>query len=417
MKKQIGIGLLALTLMTTGTACGNKSQAPAVEATVQSVSIAPVQRATLSNRLTFNGTLEAQEQMNLVPKGNGKVARINGEVGQRVQAGQILMELDNQDIQAQLDSAQSNLALNEANLEKARLTMQMDQIALDDARRNYERTKSLHEAGAATTLDFENAKSAYETAEKRIAADQANIASSQAIINQSKAQIRQIEVALNDTVLRAPASGIIAARTANVGEYVSNSTPAFTLVNVSAVEVKANLTEQEINYVKPGQEVDVKITAAGTETFKGQVSKISPSADEKTKIYPVWIRINNPDYILKPGMFAEFQINTNQKTDVLTVDAQAIIERNGTPMIYLYRDGKAVEKKVTPGISDGKRTEITEGITDTDQVIMSGLNGLADGMAVALQEPAAPSTSATTTSTAANAPSTGSPTGTSGSAQ
>ncbi|MTV49248.1 efflux RND transporter periplasmic adaptor subunit [Heliobacillus mobilis] len=385
MKKEMGVGLLALVLLTAGTACGKQTEAPTAEAAAQTVSLAKVQRASLSNRLTFNGTLEAKEELKLVPKGTGKVAHSNGEVGQMVRAGDVLMELDNADIQARLDSAKAGVAVNEANLQKAQVQLEMDQIALDDAQRNYERQKALFEAGAAPKTEFENSKSAYDTAVKRVANDQASIASAQAQMQQSQAQIRQIEVELNDTILRSPVTGIIADRSANTGEYVSNTNPAFTVVNIDTVEVKANLTETDINYVKTGQEVEVKITAARTEPFKGRITKISPIADEKSKTYPIWISIDNHDYILKPGMFAEFQLNTNQKTDVLTVPTEAIIERNGTPMIYLAVEGKAVEKKVHLGITDGKLVEILDGITENDKIITSGLKTLTDGVAIAEQ--------------------------------
>nr|WP_243237268.1 efflux RND transporter periplasmic adaptor subunit [Heliobacterium chlorum] len=381
----MGVGLLALVLLTAGTACGKQPEATTAEAPAQTVSLAKVQRASLSNRLTFNGTLEAKEELKLVPKGTGKVAQINGEVGQMVRAGDVLMELDNRDIQARLDSARAGVAVNEASLQRAQVQLEMDQIALGDAQRNYERQKALFEAGAAPKTEFENSKSAYDKADKQVANDQASIASAQAQMQQSQAQIRQIEVELNDTVLRSPVTGIIAERSANTGEYVSNTNPAFTVVNIDTVEVKANLTETDINYVKTGQEVEVKITAARTEPFKGRITKISPIADEKAKTYPIWISIDNHDYILKPGMFAEFQLNTNQKTDVLTVPTEAIIERNGTPMIYLAVDGKAVEKKVHLGITDGKLVEILDGITENDKVITSGLKTLTDGVAIAEQ--------------------------------
>ncbi|ABZ84147.1 hlyd family secretion protein [Heliomicrobium modesticaldum Ice1] len=386
MKKHIGVGLLAVTLLAAGTGCGKKPEPTALEATPQAVTVVKAERADLSNVLTFSGTLAAKEELKLVPKGQGKVARINAEVGQRVNAGDILLELDNADIQARLDAANAGVDVNKASLERARLQLEMNRIALDDARRHYDRVKSLFDAGAASKSDYDAAKSALETAEKRCASDEVSVASAQAMLNQSLAQVRQTQVDLENAVLRSPISGIVSARNVNVGEYLSNTAPAFTVVHIDTVEVKADLTESDVNAVRPGQEVDVKVAAAGETPFKGRIAKISPAADEKAKTFPVWITVDNKDYILKPGMFAEFQLPTAHKTNVLTAPAEAIIVRNGTPVLFVIADGKAVERKVKTGFSDGKRTEIIEGLNDGDVIAIGGQMSLADGTPVSIQE-------------------------------
>ncbi|MZP29836.1 efflux RND transporter periplasmic adaptor subunit [Heliobacterium undosum] len=394
MKKRISVGLLAVTLLAAGTGCGKTPEPAAPEATTQAVTVVKAERADLSNVLTFSGALAAKEELKLVPKGQGKVAHINAEVGQRVNAGDILLELDNADIQARLDAANAGVDVNKASLERARLQLEINRIALDDARRHYDRVKALFDAGAAPKSDFDAAKSALETAEKRYASDEVSVASAQALLNQSLAQVRQTEVDLENAVLRSPISGIVSARNVNVGEYLSNTAPAFTVVHIDTVEVKADLTESDVNAVRPGQEVNVKVAAAGETPFKGRIAKVSPAADEKAKTFPVWIAVDNKDYILKPGMFAEFQLPTAQKTNALTVPAEAVTIRNGAPILFVIADNKAVERKVKTGFSDGKRIEIIDGIKDGDVVATGGQMSLAEGTPVSIKE-AQPATAAT----------------------
>ncbi|MBM7865935.1 efflux RND transporter periplasmic adaptor subunit [Heliobacterium gestii] len=403
MKRQIGVSLLAVALLAAGTGCGKTPEPASTEAPPQTVTVAKAERTDLSNVLTFSGALAAKDELKLVPKGQGKVARINAEVGQRVNAGDMLLELDNADIQARLDAANAGVEVNKASLERARLQLDMDKIALDDAQRHYDRVKALFDAGATSQSDFDAAKSSLDTSTKRCASDEVSVASAQAQLNQSQAQVRQTQVDLENAVLRSPISGIVSARNVNVGEYVSNTATAFNVVRIDTVEVKADLTESDVNSVRPGQEVEVKVAAASDKPFKGRIAKVSPAADEKAKTFPIWIAVDNGDYILKPGMFAEFQLATAHKTNALTAPAEAVVMRSGAPILFVITDNKAVERKVKTGFSDGKRVEILDGLKDGEMMATGGQMTLADGAPVAIKE-AQPATASPGADTGATAP-------------
>jgi RND family efflux transporter MFP subunit len=344
-----------------------------------------VEKISLANKLTVSGKISPAEEVKVVPKAPGKVARVNCEVGQSVRAGDILIELENSDIRARLDSARAALAVSEANLERARIQLEKSKIQLDDAKRLFERKKALYDNGAISLSDYEAAGSSFESVKKDYEINKAGVASSQASVDQSRASVRQIEVELENSMVVSPVSGIIASRSVTAGEFVSNSSAAVVVVNIDKVEINSGLMEDEINFVKQGQEVEVTVTAVSSKPFKGKVTKISPSADAKTKVYPIWVAIDNPDRVLKPGMFAEIRLQTRQREGVLAVPAEAVVERSGQKAVYVAQGDVAVERKVKVGVSEGGKAEITEGLKGEEMVIVTGLQSLKNGQPISLQ--------------------------------
>lgn len=387
MRNKISVCMLILALLITATACAKKEDpAPAgQEARMQSVSVVKADRGSLSAALTSSGKISPIKEVKVVPKTPGKVARVLGEVGQTVTAGTLLLELDNADIQAKLASSRATLSMSEANLERARVQLEKSQIQLEDAKKTLDRKKTLFDAQAISLSDYEAAKSSFDTVKKDLDMNAASLASSQAGVEQSRAAIRQNEVELESSMVYSPVSGTITSSSVNAGEYVSNNTAAMVVVNIDTVEVNATLMEDEINYVKEGQEVKVSVSAVSPEPFKGRVTKISISADPKNKTYPFRVAINNQDRLLKPDMFAEIRMEVVKREGVLAVPAESVVERKGQKMVYLAQGDKAVERKVKIGVSSDGKTEITDGLSGGEMVIVSGLTSMKDGLDIKIQ--------------------------------
>lgn len=391
MRKRIaeGIaGVLILSLMFAGTACGKKSATAQAEARPLTVSAVRVEKTDMISKLTVSGKIAPVEEVKVVPKSPGRVAGVAVDVGQAVTSGDILFDLDSTDIQVRLDTARANLASSEASLEKAAAQLEKNRIQVDDAGRNLDRKKALFDSEAISQVDYETARSAYETARKDYEINAAGVSTSRAALEQSRASLRQAEVDMDNTRVRSPITGVVATRSINPGEYVSNSTAAIVVVNIATVEVNASLNEDEINNIKPGQEVDVAVAAASPSPFKGKVTKVSPYADAKNKTYPVWVAIANPDQVLKPGMFAEIQLVTRKREGILAAPSEAVVERNGQKVVYVAEGEKAAEKQVKTGASEGGRTEISEGLAEGDMLIVTGLQALRNGAPIKIQAPA-----------------------------
>lgn len=344
MNKKILIPILISCLLTAGSGCGKQANQAQAEARTPNVAVLKVAKEDLVTKTAVVAKISASQEVKIVPKTAGRVAQMYADVGQSVSAGQVLLQLDNSDIQLQL--------------EKTR-------IQLDDANREVERKRLLFETGALSKQDYENAQSALATL---------------------TTTLRQNESDLSNTVIRSPISGIVANKNASIGEMVSTGTPAMVVVNIDKVEVTGNLLEAEINYVKFGQEVEVLVSAISTTPFKGRVTKISPTADATQKTYPIWVSIDNPGYSLKPGMYAEIQLETKKLTGVTVVPSEAVVERNGgQKVVYVAEGDKAVERPVVLGPVQEGKTVITEGLNEGDALIISGASSLKNGMTVKVQ--------------------------------
>ncbi|MZP29790.1 efflux RND transporter periplasmic adaptor subunit [Heliobacterium undosum] len=374
---------VCLTTMVLTTACG-KTDAPATSAAsaVTSVKTVPVKRATLTSTVTLSGKIEPSESVNVVPKSSGKAAGVYGDVGQRVSAGTTLIQMENSDILAKLDAAKAALAAGEANLERAKAQLEKTQIQLDEAKRNLERQKMLFESGAASQSQYDTAQTNHDSIKKDYDMNAASVAAAQASVEQNKAAIRQNEVDLENSRVFSPISGIIASKNVNAGESVSASTAPFVVINMQTVQINAGVSEADINQFKLGLDVDVRVPAASPKPFKGKVTKLSPSADAKTKTYPVWVSVDNTDDLLKAGMYAEILVTTQRLENALTVPSDAVVERKGQKVVYILDGDKAVERKVSVGKVDEGLTQVTEGVAEGEKVITTGLQALRDGVAV-----------------------------------
>lgn len=391
VRKKIIASTLILILLIAVTACSKKENAApsgsASGARAQSVAVVKVEREALIEQFSTSGKISPIQEVKVVPKSPGKVDRVLVEVGQAVAAGTPLLVLDNDDIQAELDSARAALAVSEANLERARIQLEKSRIQLEDAQKTLDRKKALFDAKALSQSDYDAAQTSYQGFKKDVDMNAASLASSQAGVEQSRAAIKRIEVDLENTMVRSPISGVITGKNVNAGEFVTNSTAAIVVDNIDTVEVNANLLEDEINYVKQGQEVKVLVAAVSSEPFKGRVARIGYSADDKNKTYPIWVAIDNPDKILKPGMFAEIRMEAVKREGVLAVPSGAVLDRDGRKLVYLAQGEKSVERQVKTGVSAGDKTEISEGLNGGEAVIISGLTSMRDGLAIKVQPP------------------------------
>jgi len=167
---------------------------------------------------------------------------------------------------------------------------------------------------------------------------------------------------------------------------VSSSTQAVTLVNLDRVKVQVSVGEQHIGKLKQGEGVKVLVPSVRQEPFSGVIANLSPAANPETKSFLIEVKMDNPGHVLKQGMFAEVHIITDRIEKALTVPVDAVVQKSGENFVFTVADGTAKENKVKIGISDGKVTEITEGLAEGDQAIVLGQQGLVTGSKVIVQD-------------------------------
>jgi multidrug efflux pump subunit AcrA (membrane-fusion protein) len=281
------------------------------------------------NKYIMAGKIEANDQVNIASKISARVSEVLVDIGSNVNAGDTIIKLDTQDLQAQVDQAQAAVNTANANLTNAMNSTRPEQIAqaqaaLDSAtegyevaNKNYERIKALVEAEANTQQQLEAAHQQLTAAEaqKKSAEEQLNMlknGATETAINVYKAQVEQAEAALktaqtalNNGNITSPISGVVNAKNINVGEMASPSATLVSISNPNALVVNAYAPLDIVGQLQEGQDVVVKVSEVENVEFEGKITVINSKLNSQSRNVLVKVSLSDPDSKLKPGMFAE----------------------------------------------------------------------------------------------------------------
>jgi RND family efflux transporter MFP subunit len=348
------VGTVALIIMIICQGCGSTKEQ--TEEKYTPVEVTPAVVRTLVETTDFSGKVYSEQEVSLVPKIPGKVTAVNVKVGDQVQAGDILLTLDTQDLQKAVDQANLGVGIAEGNYQRTK-------EQLDLAKTNLERQQKLYEAGAISKAQLEDLENLASGTPLKLAQIQ---------WDQAKLGLQQAQDALNNAVLNSPAEGTVCAVNVKYGEMAGTVQPAVMLTNLNALYVSLNVPENIVNSLQAGQDAKVTITSAGNTELKAKVVSIAPSSDAKTQLYSVKVSLENKDGTIKPGMFAKVELPTKTKPDVLTVNSESIVLRNGKNTVLVVDGDKAVAKEVVTGLDSGNYIEIIQGLEAGEKVISKG---------------------------------------------
>lgn len=363
--KYFKLVLFLILIITLVTGCSKKEETKQEEKLTR-VEVQKPEVRDINVFTTFSGKMNPIDEVKVVSKVSGKVENINVEIGDRVKQNQILFTIDKEDIKKEYDMAKAAYDVALANYNKALENY-------DVANTNYERMKSLYEEGAISKQEFEN----YE-----LGASDTNLELMQAQLNQSNVSLENSKKRLEDTNIKAPIEGVITSIDINKGENINAMNGVITVANFDEVEVQIELTENIINKVKVMDDVDVSINSLGDKNFKGKIYALSPATTRDSFTYPAKIRIKNKNQLIKPGMFAEIKLKTEEKKNVLSIKSDNIIVKNNEVYTFVIKENKAVKKIVEIGLDNGSFVEIINGLDKNDLVVTSGQNYLDDNSKV-----------------------------------
>lgn len=344
------LALGALILSGCGLASGRGGE-PTVEAVA--VAVAEARTGTLTATSRASGQLSPIRNITITAKVPGKVVAVHKQMGDTVQEGDLLVELDDKDLASQLAAAQAQYT--QAQAQRA------------EAARQASRLEALLEQGAVSQQQAEQIRTQLTLANAQVEA--------------ARAQLELATSSYEGARITAPADGVLAARYVEPGGMVGAGSPLFQLVDLSTVVVEAGVAEAAINAVRPGVAVTVSVPALNR-TFTGEVESVSPQMDLQTRSYRVRVTLPNPEGVLKGGMFAEVIIPLAEQTGVL-VPVNALVETGSEPHVYVVKDGVAHRTPVTV-VSRSDEQVLVEGIAEGDQVVVAGQNRLYDGAPVRL---------------------------------
>lgn len=391
-------------------------EAPPVKEAV-TVQVAPAKKGDIQSEYLYSGKVKPIGEANVVSTVAGTVQQVNYQVGDPVEKDAVLFQMGTEDIEnnltvlqaqleatkAQVRSAQTgvelvNGAAMQTQIQSAKTGLEQAEIAYNDMKTTYENNKQLYEAGIISKSDMDktetgmkNAEIAYNQAktgydlvanqmpEENLRKAQDGLAAAQASQKAVEAQLASAEKTLRDTAVKSPITGVVTGCALTEGTlYSSAAGPAFVISDTSKVHINVSISEQLINRVKPGQKVDVKITAVSETPLQGTIDTVNPAANQ-TGTYEVKIVMDNADGTLKSGMFGEVHFIKEKKEDVIVLPREAVITSGGENYVFVNEDGVARKKPVTIGIDTGKEVEVTGGLEENSSVVVKGQAFLADG--------------------------------------
>ncbi len=335
--------------------------------------------------LNASGYVTPRRRATVAAKITGRVTQVFAEEGLHVTAGQVLATLDESDARVRLASARADRDATAAGLRDL-------QVQLANAERELRRTESLRQGGVSSQQTLDLARTAADSLRARIALTQEQVLA-------ADERIRVAQQDLDNCIVRAPFTGIVVSKDAQLGEMVSpisagggfTRTGIATVVDMKSLEIEVDVNESYIARVQPGMPVTATLDAYPDWKIPAKVRTVIPTADRQKATVKVRIAFDGldprilPDMGVKVAFLGEQPKPSAADAAKVLVPQAALRDDNGQRIVYLYRDGRVERRAVRVGGTRGNEQEIIAGVTGGDQVVVSGFDGLRDGARVELK--------------------------------
>ena len=320
--------------------------------------VATATRAALVRRLPVSGTVTSMLKTTVRSRVSGEVLEVALREGERVSAGAVLARIDTRSLEAQVASSRAARDKASADLEIARL--------------NFENSQRLFEKKVLAQNELDTRKSLYDAA---LAARKL-----------SEAQLRLAQINLDDAVVKAPFDAVIARRFQHPGGKVSPDSPLFDLVDLTHMELQAAAPAAEIPVVRPGQRAVLRVDGYGAEEFSATLERVSPAAEQGSRLVLLYLSLDNADGRLRDGMFAQGALLIEQSQSSIAVPSTAIINEAGLDYVMVIEDGRIQRRPVTLGLvaTQDRRVEIRSGLAEGEKLLAVRIGSLDPGTPVQL---------------------------------
>jgi membrane fusion protein (multidrug efflux system) len=351
---------LALSSVLSLAACGDTPEPAREQAKAPQpveVTVEELKPKTWQSTISTFGVVEALEEVNVAAELSGTVTAVHINEGDRVKAGQLLLELDPQKRQFAVEQAEQHVQHAQAALKEAQLKLQR--------RRNL---------SAQETISKEDLDSA------QLAVDLASAAYQQAL---ASAQLAQRELA--DTRIFSPTDGLVDIRAVEVGEPVQAGASLVTLQAVQGLRVQTWVSEADIARIRAGDPARVTISGLAGGEFPATIEWVGVNADPTTGNFPLKLILTGDTDALRPGMTASAQLQGISEPDALLLPEQALVDRNRRRVVFVVEDGVARLREPMLAAGFSNRLQILEGLATGDKVVVTGQSLLLDGDAVTVR--------------------------------
>lgn len=306
------------------------------------VTVVPAEMKTIDGNLKLVGTAEAERTVSVASVSAGRITRVNFKLGDFLNKGTVLAQVDD---------------------EYKRLSLETAQLNYNKFKEDYERFQVLREGDAASEIQLRDMKLGFENA---------------------SIQLENAKKQWEDTRVVAPYSGYITLQNAEEGAYVNVGTAVAGIVDIAQLKITLMISENSVYTIRQGQEAIVTASVYPKATYKGKVYHISPQGDN-AHTYPVEIIVpNSKEYPLKAGTYVNVQINMGQSAPSLMIPREAIVSSVKEPSVYVVSDDMAKLTRIVTGRDAGSYLEVLSGLNENDLVVTNGQINLMDGAKVSI---------------------------------
>ncbi len=391
-KLWIWIGVIAVVVIIAGTLA---IKASGSGAKLEPSQLGKVEKGDIARSVVATGKVQPITKVEVKSKASGIVTRLYTDINAHVTQGQVLAQLDQQEILDQVAAQKAQLTAAESNAHAAAAAIQYDRVNAEAPdlpmyKHTYDRALQMSKAGVVSQQALDDAQQKYlsatntrDKANAQITVDQSKLRQAEAQVAQAKASLKQLEEQLGYTTVTSPMDGVILSRDVELGDAVSSilvmgstATLVMTLGDIKQVYVQGKVDESDIGRVYLGQPARIKVESFKDKTFNGKVTRIAPLGVEKDNVttFEVRVSIDNPGGELKANMTANAEILLEEHKAVLTVPEQAVIyDKDRKASVEVPDPSQKKGRRtvaIAAGISNGTRTEVLSGLESGATVVL-----------------------------------------------
>ena len=385
INKKIIVAMMVLALLTVS--CGKK-KTKGNSSTARPVKVQVIGQNQMSLGYTASGSIKGIEEIPYTATSSGEVVVINGKNGDYVNAGQVIVAIDNQAARSGVREAVSNVRTAESNISSAhgdisaaKGNIASAEAAVEEARINYQKYKMLYDKRLITETDFLTAQTKLSSAQANLNSARSNyntavnaLSSRRNSLSSAQANLATANDTNSKTVIKTKVSGYIANMDLERHQQVSAGAKLFTLVNESEMKLEIGVPAEIVKKIQMGAQATIKVDELNGKEIVGTVYEIAASADSASRQFIVKVKFPNPDRELKSGMYGKANIATGAE-DGLIIPKKAIVVRGVQQVIYVIRDGKAVMIPINISNQNETYAAVTgDGLTAGDQLVVDGQN-------------------------------------------
>jgi multidrug efflux pump subunit AcrA (membrane-fusion protein) len=396
--------IILLALIFSG--CSRKeAEKKPVEETGLPVEVVKASLEEMIREIPLTGTIMPIKDSTIGVELSARVLEVNVTEGDMVRAGQVLVRLDDSAARARLQQAKAALtaaqkrlfvlkagartqeravakmavAATKANVDKAALDLERSEELFKQGAVALERVDSDRNKYAVAMAQYESAKEQYSLMET--GARKEEIEAAQADVKQAQAAVKLAQNDLAHTVLRAPITGLVYYKNIDVGQFPGTGDAVLKIATLNQVYFEATVPEKDLSSLSPGQQVNISVDALSGEQFAGRIERFWPTAGRD---FLARIAVINPKMELMPSMFARGNVLVEKHPRAIVVPKDALLDKDNGKMVYVVENNQALQRKVTLGLTNASLVEITSGVKEGEEVVVSGQQGLSGGEAVSI---------------------------------